>query len=250
MLVFWGGNKTTRLWASVVHKDALEGWLCGQINKQLLPSYMHVILSSSQTVTKERFLKTKKKKNQKRTPRLSEVWRALHCQRISFFFEGRKKKNIQNIFKWQQYPSVSSPTQGGVKKLTSCPAGRLWSRMSGSALLRSSQSVVGEWWQAHGYKAGTVTGSPGSQRKKAAGPERSPLRACLPAPRQSLHIEWGIKKRKRQREMLASLRNLTEALWGAYKYVIMLTIVTRWFWEHFCRFIFTTSTQLKVLISP
>lgn len=110
------------------------------------------------------------------------------------FFKGEKKK-IQNIFKWQQYPSVSSPTQGGVKKLTSCPAGRLWSRMSGSALLRSSQSVVGEWWQAHGYKAGTVTGSPGSQRKKAAGLESSPLRACLPAPRQSLHSEWGkIKK--------------------------------------------------------
>lgn len=114
------------------------------------------------------------------------------------FFEGRKKKKIQNIFKWQQYPSVSSPTQGGVKKLTSCPAGRLWSRTSGSALLRSSQSVVGEWWQAHGYKAGTVKGSPGSQRKKAAGPESSPLRACLPAPRQSSHSEWGkIKKKKK-----------------------------------------------------
>lgn len=39
--------KLTRLWASVVHKDVLKGWLCGQINKQLLPSHMHVILSSS-----------------------------------------------------------------------------------------------------------------------------------------------------------------------------------------------------------
>lgn len=78
----------------------------------------------------------------------------------------------QNIFKWQQYSSVSAHTQGGIKKLTGWPAGWLWSRISDFDLLCSSQSVVGEWWQAHGYKAGTVTKVTWLSEEKAAWPEK------------------------------------------------------------------------------
>lgn len=53
-------------------------------------------------------------------------------------------------------------------KLTSWRAGWFWSRMSGRALLCSSQSVVGGLWHAHGYEAGTVTEVTWLSEEKAA----------------------------------------------------------------------------------
>lgn len=39
--------KLARLYASVVRKDVLKDWLCGLMNKQLLPPYMPLFLSLS-----------------------------------------------------------------------------------------------------------------------------------------------------------------------------------------------------------
>lgn len=108
--------------------------------------------------------------------------------------------NYLNIFKRQQYSSVSSHAQGGVKMRTSWPAGWLWSRMSGCALLCSSQSVVGDWLQAHGYKAGTVTKVTWLSEEKAAWPEFSLLLVCLPSLRQYTHTELE-EKHKKQRDV-------------------------------------------------
>lgn len=140
-------------------------------------------MSPSPTVTKERF------------GNLCQDWvRSDECSSASKIHLLGK---FQNILKWQQCTSVYSHTQGGVKTLTSWPAGWLWSSVSDCALLCSSQSVVDEWWRAHGYKAGTVTEVTWLSEEKAAWPvglTAMGLFACIC----TTLTDWGLRRKSTQ----------------------------------------------------
>lgn len=90
-------------------------------------------MSPSPTVTKERF------------GNLCQDWvRSDECSSASKIHLLGK---FQNILKWQQCTSVYSHTQGGVKTLTSWPAGWLWS----SEWLRPAVLLsVCCWWMVAG----------------------------------------------------------------------------------------------------
>lgn len=125
--------KLARLYASVVRKDVLKDWLCGLMNKQLLPPYMPLFLSLSLWLRRD--LKS-----------YTEVCWELICQQKN---KKQKKSSFGEISEHSQMATITVcvllHTQGGLKALTSGPAGWIRSRMSECTLLPSSQSAVGKW---------------------------------------------------------------------------------------------------------
>lgn len=126
--------KLARLYASVVRKDVLKDWLCGLMNKQLLPPYMPLFLSLSLWLRRD--LKS-----------YTEVCWELICQQKKQ--KTKKKSSFGEISEHSQMATITVcvllHTQGGLKALTSGPAGWIRSRMSDYTLLPSSQSAVGKW---------------------------------------------------------------------------------------------------------
>lgn len=126
--------KLARLYASVVRKDVLKDWLCGLMNKQLLPPYMPLFLSLSLFLTKKRFEK---------------LYRGLLRAHLPTKKQKTKKSSFGEISEHSQMATITVcvllHTQGGLKALTSGPAGWIRSRMSDCTLLPSSQSAVGKW---------------------------------------------------------------------------------------------------------